>query len=209
MKVQKRWSCIVFLLLHITQVTWTHGLTKHVLKLTRAFCGFFSERFQVVAPSSVVLAFAGEDVTLPTSLSPAISAQGFDVRWIRDDFDSPVLLYQNLQIRPERQIQSYKGRTTLFLEELLNGNVSLRLQDVRVSDSGVYRCFVDSRSWNEEAHITLTIEGDLVLFFCPFYVTLFYLVFMLFQKLMLPNPQTHNGSCPKTPLNKEFTTQTF
>ncbi|XP_039599053.1 butyrophilin subfamily 2 member A2-like, partial [Polypterus senegalus] len=140
MKAQKRWSCFVFFLLHMTHVTWT-------------------QRFEVVGPSSAVLAFVGEDVTLPSSLSPAFSAQGFEVRWFRDDFDSPVLLYQNFQIRPERQIQAYKGRTELFPEELQNGNVSLRLQDVRVSDGGLYTCFTDAGLWNEEAHITLSVEA--------------------------------------------------
>uniref|UniRef100_A0A8C4TQY2 Ig-like domain-containing protein n=1 Tax=Erpetoichthys calabaricus TaxID=27687 RepID=A0A8C4TQY2_ERPCA len=125
------------------------------------------QRFQVVSPSSTLRALVGEDVTLPASLSPAINAQGFEVRWFRDDFDSPVLLYHNLQIRPELQIQSYKGRTALFLEELASGNVSLRLQDVRASDRGLYRCFVDSVPWNEEADITLKVEGHFEL---PFFV---------------------------------------
>ncbi|XP_039599121.1 selection and upkeep of intraepithelial T-cells protein 5-like isoform X2 [Polypterus senegalus] len=139
MKAQKRWRCLVFFLLHLTHVAWT-------------------QKFQVIGPSSAVLAFVGEDATLPASLSPAINVQGSEVRWFRDDFFSPVLLYQNLQSRPEHQMQSYKGRTALFLEELLNGNVSLRLQDVRVSDGGLYRCLVDSGQYNEEARITLNVE---------------------------------------------------
>uniref|UniRef100_A0A8C4T0K0 Butyrophilin subfamily 3 member A2-like n=1 Tax=Erpetoichthys calabaricus TaxID=27687 RepID=A0A8C4T0K0_ERPCA len=139
MKAQKGWSCFVFLLLHMTHVAWT-------------------QRFQVVAPSSAVLVHAGEDVTLPASLSPAISAQGFEVRWFRDAFYSPALLYQDFHIRPEHQIQAYNGRTELFPEELLNGNVSLRLQDVHVSDGGLYTCFVESVLWNEEVHITLNVE---------------------------------------------------
>ncbi|XP_051781792.1 uncharacterized protein LOC114641960 isoform X2 [Erpetoichthys calabaricus] len=143
MKVQKRRSCFVFFLLHMTHVAWT-------------------QIFQVVGPSSAVLVFVGEDVTLPASLSPVISAQRFEVRWFRDDFFSPVLLYKNLKIRPEHQMLAYEGRTALFTEELLKGNVSLRLHDVRVSDGGLYKCFVDSGPWSEEVHITLNIEvlGD-------------------------------------------------
>uniref|UniRef100_A0A8C4T6I3 Ig-like domain-containing protein n=1 Tax=Erpetoichthys calabaricus TaxID=27687 RepID=A0A8C4T6I3_ERPCA len=129
--------------------------------LTTAILFFGSERFQVVSPSSTLRALVSEDVTLPASLSPAINAQGFEVRWFRDNFDSPVLLYHNLQIRPEQ------GRTALFLEELASGNVSLRLQDVRASDRGLYRCFVDSGPWNEEVHITLKVEGHFEL---PFFV---------------------------------------
>ncbi|XP_039599225.1 myelin-oligodendrocyte glycoprotein-like [Polypterus senegalus] len=140
MKVQKGTICFVFFLLHMTHVAWT-------------------QTFAVIGPSTDIFALLGEDVTLPASLSPPLSAQEFEVRWFRNDFYSPVLLYQNLQIRPESQLQAYNGRTSLFPEELMSGNVSLRLQDVRVSDGGLYRCFVDSRLWDEEAHITLNVEA--------------------------------------------------
>uniref|UniRef100_A0A8C4TDR4 Butyrophilin subfamily 1 member A1-like n=1 Tax=Erpetoichthys calabaricus TaxID=27687 RepID=A0A8C4TDR4_ERPCA len=141
MKVQKGgWSCCVFILLHMTHTAWT-------------------QRFQVIGPSSAVTAFVGEDVILPASLSPDINAEAFQVSWFQDASDSPVLLYKNLQIRPEHQMQAYKGRTALFREELLNGNVSLRLQGVRFYDRGLYRCFVDSGPWSDEVHITLNIEA--------------------------------------------------
>uniref|UniRef100_A0A8C4STG1 Butyrophilin subfamily 3 member A2-like Ig-C domain-containing protein n=1 Tax=Erpetoichthys calabaricus TaxID=27687 RepID=A0A8C4STG1_ERPCA len=55
-------------------------------------------------------------------------------------------------------MQAFKGRTALFPEEFVSGNVSLRLQDVRISDGGLYRCLVASGLWNEEAHITLNVE---------------------------------------------------
>uniref|UniRef100_A0A8C4T6K3 Immunoglobulin domain-containing protein n=1 Tax=Erpetoichthys calabaricus TaxID=27687 RepID=A0A8C4T6K3_ERPCA len=106
------------------------------------------QRWQlVVSPSSTLRALVSEDVTLPASLSPAINAQGGTYKG--------------------RILQSYKGRTALFLEELASGNVSLRLQDVRASDRGLYRCFVDSGPWNEEVHITLKVEGHFEL---PFFV---------------------------------------
>uniref|UniRef100_A0A8C4SUE5 Ig-like domain-containing protein n=1 Tax=Erpetoichthys calabaricus TaxID=27687 RepID=A0A8C4SUE5_ERPCA len=118
------------------------------------------EEFQVIGPPNAVFALVGEDVTLPASMSPALNAQGFDVRWTRNDFFKPVLLYQNSEIITKNQIEAYKGRTSLFTEELVNGNVSLRLQDVRVSDDGLYKCFVYSGQWEEDAHFTLNVEGN-------------------------------------------------
>ncbi|KAG2456847.1 TRI16 protein, partial [Polypterus senegalus] len=88
------------------------------------------EKFQVIGAPNAVSALLGEDVTLPASLSPALDAQGFD----------------------------REGRTALFPEELVNGNVSLRLQDVRVSDGGLYTCAVYSGQWEEETHFTLNVE---------------------------------------------------
>ncbi|XP_039601942.1 NACHT, LRR and PYD domains-containing protein 3-like [Polypterus senegalus] len=80
------------------------------------------------------------------------------VRWTRGDFFTPVLLYRNSEIITHNQIEAYKGRTALFPEELVNGNVSLRLQDVRVSDGGLYTCAVYSGQWEEETHFTLNVE---------------------------------------------------
>ncbi|XP_051782407.1 butyrophilin subfamily 2 member A2-like [Erpetoichthys calabaricus] len=114
--------------------------------------------FKLLDPPNAVFALVGEDVTLPASMSPALNAQGFDVRWTRNDFFKPVLLYQNSEIITKNQIEAYKGRTSLFTEELVNGNVSLRLQDVRVSDDGLYKCFVYSGQWEEDAHFTLNVE---------------------------------------------------
>ncbi|XP_039599055.1 NACHT, LRR and PYD domains-containing protein 3-like isoform X2 [Polypterus senegalus] len=139
MKVQNGWSCSLFFLLYMTHVTWT-------------------QRFDVIGPPTDIFALLGEDVTLPATLSPPLNVQGFEVRWVRNDFYSVILLYQNFQIRNEYQMQIYKGRTALFPEELVSGNVSLRLQDVRVSDGGLYRCLVASGQWNEETHLTLNIE---------------------------------------------------
>uniref|UniRef100_A0A8C4T9K0 Butyrophilin subfamily 1 member A1-like n=1 Tax=Erpetoichthys calabaricus TaxID=27687 RepID=A0A8C4T9K0_ERPCA len=139
MKVQNGWRCSVFFLLYMTHVAWT-------------------QRFDVIGPSTDIFALLGEDVTLPASLSPPLNVQRFEVRWVQNDLSSVVLLYWNLQIRPERQMQTYKGRTALFPEELVSGNVSLRLQDVRVSDGGLYRCLVTSERWNEETHLTLNVE---------------------------------------------------
>ncbi|XP_051781784.1 NACHT, LRR and PYD domains-containing protein 3-like isoform X3 [Erpetoichthys calabaricus] len=139
MKTEKGWSCFVFVLLHVAHVAWT-------------------QMFQILGPPNAVFALVGEDVTLPASLSPALNARGFDVRWIQGDFFTPVLLYRNSEIITKNQIEAYKGRTVLFPEDLVNGNVSLRLQDVHVSDSGLYKCFVYSGQWEEEAHFTLNVE---------------------------------------------------
>ncbi|KAG2457931.1 BT1A1 protein, partial [Polypterus senegalus] len=115
------------------------SLTDSILMLTVAVCGSFSEKFDVIGPSTDIFALLGEDVTLPALLSTPFNAQGFEVTWAQNDLNSVVLLYQDFQIRNEYQIQAFKRRTSLFPEELVSGNVSLRLQDVRVSDGGLYR----------------------------------------------------------------------
>ena len=40
------------------------------------------------------------------------------------------------------QFPSYRGRTSMFHEELKNSNFSLKLTRVTLSDAGSYRCFI-------------------------------------------------------------------
>uniref|UniRef100_A0A8C9R955 Butyrophilin subfamily 1 member A1-like n=1 Tax=Scleropages formosus TaxID=113540 RepID=A0A8C9R955_SCLFO len=126
---------------------------------------FFTESFEVLGPADPVVAVAGEDVVLPCYLKPNISAADLEVRWFRKDFtgstDNPLVhLYRDHEDRNEKQLPSYRGRTSLFPEELKKGNTSLKLYDVRGSDDGPYKCFVQSHEWQEDSWINLHIKGD-------------------------------------------------
>uniref|UniRef100_A0A8C9TCP6 Ig-like domain-containing protein n=1 Tax=Scleropages formosus TaxID=113540 RepID=A0A8C9TCP6_SCLFO len=98
--------------------------------------------FEVLGPVQPVVAVAGEDVVLPCYLKPNISAVDLHVEWIRVQIDNPIVhLYRDHEDRNENQVPSYRGRTSLFPEELKKGNTSLKLYDVRSSDDGPYKCF--------------------------------------------------------------------
>uniref|UniRef100_A0A8C4T727 B30.2/SPRY domain-containing protein n=1 Tax=Erpetoichthys calabaricus TaxID=27687 RepID=A0A8C4T727_ERPCA len=77
------------------------------------------------------------DVVLPASLSPALNSEAFQVRWFTTDIGSPELLYINYRIR-----QQSDTRRTLSIDNLKNGNVSLIIRNVRVSDDHLYRLFL-------------------------------------------------------------------
>uniref|UniRef100_A0A8C4SW67 Butyrophilin subfamily 1 member A1-like n=1 Tax=Erpetoichthys calabaricus TaxID=27687 RepID=A0A8C4SW67_ERPCA len=109
--------------------------------------------FIVVGPSKPVVTYVGEDVVLPASLSPALNAEAFEVRWFTTDIRSPELLYTNYRIR--RQSDT---RRTLSIDNLKNGNVSLIIRNVRVSDDHLYKCLVYSGQRDEETQVSLTVE---------------------------------------------------
>ncbi|KAG2462876.1 TRI39 ligase, partial [Polypterus senegalus] len=111
--------------------------------------------FIVVGPSKPVVTYVGEDVVLPASLSPALNAEAFEVRWFTTDFRSPELLYTNYNIG--RQSDT---RRTLSRDNLKNGNVSLIIRNVRVSDEHLYKCLVYSGQREEETQVSLTVEAD-------------------------------------------------
>ncbi|XP_042583299.1 butyrophilin subfamily 1 member A1-like [Cyprinus carpio] len=116
-----------------------------------------SEMYNVVGPAEPLFTFPGEDVILPCSIKPNTSAVNMRVEWFRLDLqDSTVYLYENGENKIMTQDQYFRGRTALFQEELQNGNASLKLSSVQVSDEGVYKCFIESNSWYDD--ITVSVD---------------------------------------------------
>ncbi|XP_016410725.1 butyrophilin subfamily 1 member A1-like [Sinocyclocheilus rhinocerous] len=116
-----------------------------------------SEMYNVVGPAEPLFALTGEDVILPCSIKPNTSAVNMRVEWFRLDLqDSIVYLYENGENKVTKQNQYFRGRTALFQEELQNGNASLKLSSVQVSDEGVYKCFIESNSWYDD--ITVSVD---------------------------------------------------
>ncbi|XP_036842907.1 uncharacterized protein LOC110535267 isoform X2 [Oncorhynchus mykiss] len=98
---------------------------------------------QVVGPADPVVALAGDDIILPCSLKPNVSAEDMTVEWTGLYLTTRnVHLYRDGRDSNEEQFPSYRGRTSMFHEELKNGNVSLKLNRVTLSDAGSYRCFI-------------------------------------------------------------------
>uniref|UniRef100_A0A4W5M7H3 Ig-like domain-containing protein n=1 Tax=Hucho hucho TaxID=62062 RepID=A0A4W5M7H3_9TELE len=90
-----------------------------------------------------IFALTGDDVILPCFLKTSVSAKNMVVEWTRLNLTPEnVHLYRDNRDSYEEQHPSYKGRTSLFNDELKNGNVSLKLTRVTLSDAGSYRCFI-------------------------------------------------------------------
>uniref|UniRef100_A0A4W3HLZ6 Ig-like domain-containing protein n=1 Tax=Callorhinchus milii TaxID=7868 RepID=A0A4W3HLZ6_CALMI len=138
----------------------------------------YSPAFTVSGPALPVPAIAGSDVVLDCKCSTDLPREGVEVRWFRTRYESPVYLYSEGRDHLGKQDEAYRHRTILFVEEFINGNVSLRLEDVRVSDNGEYTCLVSYARWHEEALIELKVIGHCVykhylLMLCSKYNTLY------------------------------------
>ncbi|XP_076019348.1 butyrophilin subfamily 3 member A2-like [Genypterus blacodes] len=96
---------------------------------------------QVIGPQKIV-AMLGDDVILPCHLEPVVDAVSMTLEWARPDLTPRfVFVWLNRQEMWDKH-PSYKGRTSVSIDELRQGNISLRLSNVTLSDEGKYRCFV-------------------------------------------------------------------
>uniref|UniRef100_A0A3B4TGF2 Ig-like domain-containing protein n=1 Tax=Seriola dumerili TaxID=41447 RepID=A0A3B4TGF2_SERDU len=111
----------------------------------------------LVPPTSTpIVAAVGDDVVLPCHLEPAVDASSMTVEWTRPDL-SPrfVHVWRDGVELENKKHPSYVGRTSVSVNKLKLGDVSLKLSRVKLSDEGTYRCFVPTL--NRESTVTLVV----------------------------------------------------
>ncbi|KAG5283019.1 hypothetical protein AALO_G00037360 [Alosa alosa] len=132
--------CGMFLLLCCTKVTKTVVL-------------------KVVAPLNPVLGVVGEDLTLPCYLENNVSAVDMEVQWLIERTNTLVHQYRrHMTNQTDEQLPQYRGRTSLFLEELQRGNISLKLRSVSLSDTNIYKCYVKEGPLTLEENVKVEIH---------------------------------------------------
>ncbi|XP_070634254.1 butyrophilin subfamily 1 member A1-like isoform X1 [Bos indicus] len=140
-----------------------HGsVLCHIISLllfTQLPTGGFAQEFTVIAPPDPIVAVLGGEVLLPCRVSPAMSAEDMELRWFRSKFSEAVFIYQDRLEQKEEQMAPYAGRTSLVRDLLIQGEAAVRIQNVSVSDNGLYTCFFRKGGFYEEASLELKVAG--------------------------------------------------
>ncbi|XP_067435881.1 butyrophilin subfamily 2 member A2-like [Thunnus thynnus] len=98
---------------------------------------------QLIGSSQPIVATLGDDIILPCHLQPALDAAGLTLEWTKPDLNPRfVHVWRDGVELVDKKHKSFEGRTSLFINELKNGNISLKLSKVKLSDHGTYRCFI-------------------------------------------------------------------
>lgn len=106
----------------------------------------------------MVTALVGEDVVLPCLLDPPRDAAQMTVEWGRPDLEPRFVFVRHAgKEHLAHQNQVYKGRTSLSEDKMKDGDVSLKLSDVRHSDNGRYRCYIPKEI---EGHFVDLLVGE-------------------------------------------------
>uniref|UniRef100_A0A671TP60 Ig-like domain-containing protein n=1 Tax=Sparus aurata TaxID=8175 RepID=A0A671TP60_SPAAU len=105
-----------------------------------------------------MVTLVGEDVVLPCSLEPPLDAVSKSVEWARPDLEPRfVHVWHDGQDHMVNQNPSYKGRTSVSIDKLRQGDLSLLLSAVKLSDYGLYRCYFPSQ--NKTFSVELIVAG--------------------------------------------------
>ncbi|XP_029932753.1 butyrophilin subfamily 1 member A1-like [Myripristis murdjan] len=98
---------------------------------------------QLIGPPQPIVAILGGDIILPCHLEPSMDVAATTVEWARPDLEPRfVHVWRERQDFLADQNPSYEGRTSLFTDKLKDGDISLKLSTVKLSDEGKYRCFI-------------------------------------------------------------------
>ncbi|XP_044039960.1 butyrophilin subfamily 3 member A2-like isoform X6 [Siniperca chuatsi] len=109
---------------------------------------------ELICSHQPIVALVGDDVILPCHLEPPISAGSERVMWTKPGLDPKYIhVHQDGRLLYQLQNPSYSYRTRLFVDELMNGNVSMEIFSVKISDAGKYFCILPK----VEASIQLTV----------------------------------------------------
>ncbi|XP_038157822.1 butyrophilin subfamily 2 member A1-like [Cyprinodon tularosa] len=122
-----------------------------------------SDTFTVSVRSPITVQ-RGQTAILPCWRSSSQSAEDLEVRWYLggDGFDTPVMLYKGKAFDQTSQKASYAGRVSFGLKEgtsggLKSGDVSLKLENAMIEDTGTYTCFLSSSEEYASAAVSLTV----------------------------------------------------
>lgn len=81
------------------------------------------------------------------------------VTWQRKEDNRVVHSFYFEKDQLEKQDPLYHNRTALFVSELTKGNASLRLDNIRANDAGLYLCTVSVNEDADKAELKLDYGG--------------------------------------------------
>lgn len=122
----------------------------------------------MIGSSHPVLAVEGDDVVLPCHVEPKDNVVELTLEWTKVHSNLQALseevdyvhVYRDAQELLDMKSPSYHGRTTLTVEGLRRGDMSLGISNVTRADSGRYKCYLPTlesfaqvRLWGELHHV--------------------------------------------------------
>ncbi|XP_012581584.1 PREDICTED: butyrophilin-like protein 2 [Condylura cristata] len=117
------------------------------------------DEFKVIGPAHPTVARLGEDAILPCWLLPKRTAKPMEVTWYRSEPSTQVLALQDGAEVTEMQLEEYRGRVRCIQDDIAEGRVALKIDNVQPSDNGQYWCRFQEGYYIGETSFLLKVAG--------------------------------------------------
>uniref|UniRef100_W5MPH8 Ig-like domain-containing protein n=1 Tax=Lepisosteus oculatus TaxID=7918 RepID=W5MPH8_LEPOC len=119
-------------------------------------------RVHVLTPA--ITALRGSDVRIDCQFHTSGMRKGFDVEWLQkrqERINSIHLFHQSPELS-HVQDHSLTGRSRMFPSAIANGNASLLISNVEMTDEGEYTCFIvmDGAGYRDTAVLTVVASYE-------------------------------------------------
>nr|XP_020140094.1 V-set domain-containing T-cell activation inhibitor 1 isoform X1 [Microcebus murinus] len=84
----------------------------------------------------------GEDGILSCTFEPDIKLSDIVIQWLKEGVMGLVHEFKEGKDDLSDQDEMFKGRTAVFADQVIVGNASLRLKNVKLADAGTYECHI-------------------------------------------------------------------
>lgn len=82
------------------------------------------------------------------------------IRWAKAGVAGLVHEFRGGKDHLQEQDVEFQGRTAVFADQVIGGNASLELRDVKLSDAGTYRCSVTTSRGSGVAELQYQTGGE-------------------------------------------------
>uniref|UniRef100_A0A8C5PT97 Ig-like domain-containing protein n=1 Tax=Leptobrachium leishanense TaxID=445787 RepID=A0A8C5PT97_9ANUR len=101
----------------------------------------------------------GKETILSCTFPPDVKDSP-DILWEKEGTTTGhVFKYENGKAVLSGQNADFKGRVSIFLNQLVSGNASLGVSDLRLLDEGTYKCTVSNSNGKGDSKLTLKVGG--------------------------------------------------
>ncbi|OCT91412.1 V-set domain-containing T-cell activation inhibitor 1 isoform X2 [Xenopus laevis] len=100
----------------------------------------------------------GDDAILGCTFIPD-TAQANNIQWVKVGTSGVVYKYENGKSVLTDQNAVFRGRTSLFISQIIAGNASLKLTQVKLSDAGTYKCIISNAKGTGDDTLTFKVGG--------------------------------------------------
>ncbi|XP_038614357.1 V-set domain-containing T-cell activation inhibitor 1 [Tachyglossus aculeatus] len=95
----------------------------------------------------------GQDGILSCTFEPDIKLGNIVIQWLKEGVVGSVHEFRKGKDELADQDEMFRGRTSVFTDQVIVGNASLRLRNVQLADAGTYQCSIATSKGKGQAQL--------------------------------------------------------